>query len=72
MLRTHQGDVAETLAALVEKSGCTEEDLTADTEWALVEMSACVDESGSGVWDRMGRWLARSYEVGVDTSRLAR
>ncbi len=61
---------AETLAALVERTGRTEADLRADSETALCEMSAYVDESASRVWDRMGRWLTRSYEVDVDTSRL--
>ncbi|MGA8847086.1 MAG: 1-acyl-sn-glycerol-3-phosphate acyltransferase [Nocardioides sp.] len=62
---------AETLAALVERTGRTEADLRADSETALCEMAAYVDESASRIWDRMGRWLTRSYEVDVDTTRLA-
>ena len=62
---------AETLAALVERTGRTEADLREDSQTALDEMAAYVDESASRVWDRMGRWLTRSYEVDVDTSRLA-
>ena len=62
---------AETLDALVERTGRTEADLGADAQAALEEMSAYVDESASRLWDRMGRWLTRSYEVDVDTSRLA-
>ena len=62
---------AETLAALVERTGRTEADLRHDSQTALAEMAAHVDESASRVWDRMGRWLTRSYEVDVDTNRLA-
>lgn len=62
---------AETLAALVERTGRTEADLGADAQAALEEMAAYVDESASRLWDRMGRWLTRSYEVDVDTSRMA-
>ncbi|MEP9364921.1 1-acyl-sn-glycerol-3-phosphate acyltransferase [Nocardioides sp. CN2-186] len=62
---------AETLAALVERTGRTEADLAADARVALEEMAAYVDESASRLWDRMGRWLTRSYEVDVDTSRMA-
>ncbi len=62
---------AETLAALVERTGRTDADLRQDSEAALAEMAAYVDESASRVWDRLGRWLTRSYEVDVDTSRLA-
>ena len=62
---------AETLAALVERTGRTEADLRDDSQTALTEMAAYVDESASRVWDRMVRWLTRSYEVDVDTSRLA-
>ncbi len=61
---------AETLAALVERTGRTEADLRQDSETALTEMAAYIDDSASRVWDRMGRWLTRSYEVDVDTSRL--
>jgi len=61
---------AETLAALVERTGRTDADLRQDSQAALTEMSAYVDESASRVWDRMGRWLTRSYEIDVDTSRL--
>ncbi|MGB0099934.1 MAG: 1-acyl-sn-glycerol-3-phosphate acyltransferase [Nocardioides sp.] len=59
---------AETIADLVDRTGRTEADLRADAETALSEMSAYVDESASRTWDRMGRWLTRSYEVDVDTS----
>ncbi len=62
---------AETLDALVERTGRTEADLKDDAQAALAEMSAYVDESASRLWDRMGRWLTRSYEVDVDTSRMA-
>ena len=58
---------AETLDALVERTGRTAADLRADSQAALTEMSAYVDESASRIWDRMGRWLTRSYEVDVDT-----
>ena len=61
---------AETLDALVERTGRTAADLRADSQAALTEMSAYVDESASRIWDRMGRWLTRSYEVDVDSSGL--
>ena len=61
---------AETLAALVAKTGRTAADLRTDSETCLTEMAAYVDDSASRVWDRMGRWLTRSYEVDVDTSGL--
>ncbi len=62
---------AEALDALTDRTGRTHADLRDDSKAALVEMSAYVDESASRVWDRMGRWLTRSYEVDVDTHRLA-
>ena len=62
---------AEALSALVDRTGRTDADLRKDSKTALSEMSAHVDESASRVWDRMGRWLTRSYEVDVDTNRLA-
>ena len=61
---------AETLDALVERTGRTAADLRADSEAALTEMAAYIDDSASRIWDRMGRWLTRSYEVDVDTSGL--
>ncbi|MEO5652976.1 MAG: 1-acyl-sn-glycerol-3-phosphate acyltransferase [Marmoricola sp.] len=61
---------AETMAALAERTGRPEADLKGDAQAALAEMSAYVDDSASRIWDRMGRWLTRSYEVDVDTSRL--
>lgn len=61
---------AETLDALVERTGRTTADLRADSETALTEMAAYVDESASRIWDRLGRWLTRSYEVDVDSSGL--
>ncbi|MGA8851217.1 MAG: 1-acyl-sn-glycerol-3-phosphate acyltransferase, partial [Aeromicrobium sp.] len=62
---------AEAIAALAERTGRTDADLQNDSQAALEEMSAYVDESASRVWDRMGRWLTRSYEVDVDSSKLA-
>ncbi len=61
---------AEALAALVDRTGRPEAEVGEDAQAALAEMSACIDESATRVWDRMGRWLTRSYEVDVDTSRL--
>ncbi|WP_372734447.1 1-acyl-sn-glycerol-3-phosphate acyltransferase [Nocardioides sp.] len=61
---------AEALAALVDRTGRPEAEVREDAQAALAEMSACIDESATRVWDRMGRWLTRSYEVDVDTSRL--
>ena len=62
---------AEALAALCERTDRSEADLRAESQSALTEMAAYVDESASRIWDRMGRWLTRSYEVDVDTTRLA-
>ena len=61
---------ADTLDSLAERTGRTKADLGVDAQTALEEMSACVDESATRVWDRMGRWLTRSYEVDVDASGL--
>ena len=61
---------AETLDGLVERTGRPVADLREASQAALTEMSAYVDESASRVWDRMGRWLTRSYEVDVDTGGL--
>ncbi len=69
VLGTTQYD--EALAALHERTGRPEDELRSESEAALAEMAAYVDESASRVWDRMGRWLTRSYEVDVDTTRLA-
>ena len=70
-LVTASTQYTETLAALAERTGRTQEDLGKDAQTALCEMSAYVDDSASRVWDRMGRWLTRSYEVDVDTDGLA-
>ncbi|GAB2756922.1 lysophospholipid acyltransferase [Nocardioides salsibiostraticola] len=69
-LVTASAQYTETLAALAERTGRTQEDLEKDAQTALCEMAAYVDESASRVWDRMGRWLTRSYEVDVDTAGL--
>lgn len=69
-LVTGSPQYAETLAALVERTGRSEADLRQDSETALAEMAAYVDDSASRIWDRMGKWLTRSYEVDVDTSGL--
>lgn len=61
---------AETLDALVERTGRTAADLRNDSETALTEMAAYVDDQASRIWDRLGRWLTRSYEIDVDTSGL--
>ncbi len=61
---------AEALDALVERTGRGEADLRADSRTALSEMEAYVDEAATRLWDRMGRWLTRSYEVDVDASGL--
>lgn len=61
----------EVLAGLVERTGRPEDELRAEAHVALEEMAAYVDASATRWWDRMGRWLTRSYEVDVDTSSLA-
>lgn len=70
-LVTASTQYAETLAALAERTGRTEGDLNEDAQAALGEMAAYVDDSATRVWDRMGRWLTRSYEIDVDTSGLS-
>jgi glycerol-3-phosphate O-acyltransferase len=70
-LVTASPQYADAVAALAERTGRAEEDLRADARTALEEMAAYVDESASRVWDRLGRWLTRSYEVDVDPAGLA-
>ena len=65
------GAFHEAIATLTERTGRTADDVRQDAEAALEEMSACIDESASRVWDRLGRWMTRSYEVDVDSTRLA-
>ena len=61
----------EAMEALVKRTERDRADLEADAHAALDEMAAYVDDSATRIWDRMGRWLTRSYEVDVDTAGLA-
>ena len=60
-----------TLDDLVERTGRTPEDLRRDARGCLDEMVAEVGPQATQAWDRMGRWLTRSYDVDVDTTRLS-
>ncbi len=61
---------AEAIADLVQRTGRGQDGLRAEAHEALSEMASYVDESAIRLWDRMGRFLTRSYEVDVDTSGL--
>ncbi len=58
------------VADLVEKTGRTRTDLVAHAEGCLDEMAAQVGPQAMRAWDRMGRWLTRSYTVDADESAL--
>ncbi len=60
-----------TLDDLVERTGRTPEDLRRDARGCLDEMVAEVGPQATQAWDRMGRWLTRSYVVDADTTRLS-
>ncbi len=55
---------------LVDKTGRTHDDLRRDAEECLDEMVAEVGPQATQAWDRMGRWLTRSYVVDADTTGL--
>lgn len=55
---------------LVERTGRTPENLRADAEKCLLELSSQIDTKATAAWDRMGRWLTRSYLVDPDATDL--
>lgn len=59
-----------TLTQLVERTGRSASDVRREAEGCLEEMVAQVTPQGTKAWDRMGRWLTRSYTVDADTSTL--
>jgi glycerol-3-phosphate O-acyltransferase len=61
----------ETVEELVVKTGRTPDDVRRDAEECLDEMVAEVGPQATQAWDRMGRWLTRSYVVDADTTGLA-
>jgi glycerol-3-phosphate O-acyltransferase len=62
---------AETIDALVESTGRPRKDVVDEAVTALNEMAAGVGPKASKAWDRLGKWLTRSYVVEADTTRLA-
>lgn len=62
---------ATAVEELVALTGRSEADVRADARACLEEMVAQVGPQASRAWDRMGRWLTRSYTVDADTSGLA-
>lgn len=64
--RQYSGAIDE----LVERTGRTPEDLRADAEKCLLELSSQIDTKATAAWDRMGRWLTRSYLVDPDATDL--
>jgi len=61
---------ATVLADLRERTGRSEQDLTASAETCLAELASQIDKQATQAWDRMGRWLTRSYVVDADASAL--
>ncbi len=62
---------ATVIDELVERTGRTRADVRKDAEECLDEMAAQVGPQATQAWDRLGRWLTRSYTVDADTSSLA-
>ncbi len=57
------------IVELVAKTARTRADLVEHAEACLDEMTAEVDPAAMRAWDRLGRWLTRSYTVDtIDTS----
>ncbi|MFN8195305.1 MAG: 1-acyl-sn-glycerol-3-phosphate acyltransferase [Nocardioidaceae bacterium] len=61
---------ATTVADLVRRTGRSEADIRKDATGCLEEMTAQVGPQATQAWDRLGRWLTRSYVVDADTSTL--
>jgi len=58
------------VAELAESTGRAPGDVRADAENCLEELSSQIDPQATQAWDRMGRWLTRSYVVDADTTGL--
>jgi glycerol-3-phosphate O-acyltransferase len=61
---------ADAVAALAEKTGRPPAQIRAEAVAALDELSSQIDAQATRAWDRMGRWLTRSYVVDADASGL--
>ncbi len=61
---------AATVADLVRRTGRSEDDVRREARSCLDEMTAQVTPQATQAWDRLGRWLTRSYVVDADTSGL--
>ena len=61
---------AEVVAELVEKTGRSADDVRGDAETCLDELASQIDPQATRAWDRMGRWLTRSYVVDSDGPAL--
>ncbi|MFT3873486.1 MAG: 1-acyl-sn-glycerol-3-phosphate acyltransferase [Nocardioides sp.] len=58
------------VADLAARTGRPEGDVCREAQQCLDEMTAQVGNQATQVWDRLGRWLTRSYIVDVDASTL--
>ena len=63
-------EFAARVAQLVEQTGRTPEDVSADARRCLEEMVATIEPRSTQAWDRFGAWLSRSYSVDASTDRL--
>ena len=64
-------EFTKTVAEIAAKTGRSESDVRREAKGCLEEMTAQVTSQGTQAWDRLGRWLTRSYTVDVDVSGLA-
>ena len=62
---------ADVVAELVERTGRSPDDVRAEADKCLAELSSQIDQQATRAWDRMGRWLTRSYIVDADVSGIA-
>ena len=61
---------AQVVAELAVSTGRDEADVRSDARTCLEEMAAQVSPQATQAWDRLGRWLTRSYTVDADTAGL--
>ncbi|GAA2125255.1 1-acyl-sn-glycerol-3-phosphate acyltransferase [Nocardioides bigeumensis] len=61
---------AEAVEELAGKTGRDVEEIRTDAIACLEELASQVDDQATAAWDRMGRWLTRSYDVDADVSDL--
>ena len=64
-------EFTKTVAEIAARTGRTEADVRQEAKGCLEEMTAQVTPQGTQAWDRLGRWLTRSYTVDADVSGLA-